>query len=167
MEDLYITLNIKKSITQDRIKIAFRVLAFKYHPDKNQGDKEATEKFIEVAYAYKILGDPDKRRYYDRFGLTGDEQEDKLEDVLRKFNADFKTDNIEKHKEENIQKAGKKEGERRQCWVCRGSGIVTRERGFLIVQEKCKVCKDGFIEIEPEPLPPIYEMKHGVWYKTQ
>ena len=161
MENLYLILNIGKDATPQEIKTAFRTLAFKYHPDQNHGDKEKEEKFKEVAFAYEVLSDPEKRRYYDRYGLTGEEQENSLEGVLRKFNEEFSTENIEKNRKDNIQKAGKEEGkEKRECWVCEGSGRVVKEKGFMILEEKCKVCDgEGFIDVTPPPPPPVYEYK--------
>ena len=64
-------LGLKKGATDDEIKSAFRKLAMKYHPDKNQGDKEAEEKFKELNEAYSILYDPDQKNKYDRFGHAG------------------------------------------------------------------------------------------------
>ena len=55
----------------DEIKKAYRKLALKYHPDRNQNDKGAEEKFKEAAEAYEVLGDQDKRHKYDRFGHAG------------------------------------------------------------------------------------------------
>lgn len=70
MEDLYKVLGVQKSSTQDEIKKAYRSLAFKYHPDRNQGSKEAEEKLKEINAAYSVLGDPDKRRQYDATGFN-------------------------------------------------------------------------------------------------
>ena len=69
--DYYDVLGLKKGATDDEIKSAFRKLAMKYHPDKNQGDKEAEEKFKELNEAYSILSDPDQKNKYDRFGHAG------------------------------------------------------------------------------------------------
>ena len=52
------------------IKKAYRKLALKFHPDRNQDDKSAEEKFKQISEAYGILSDPDKKSAYDRFGTT-------------------------------------------------------------------------------------------------
>lgn len=64
-KDLYQVLGVDKNATDEQIKSAYRKLAMKYHPDKNPGDKNAEEKFKEIAEAYSVLGDPDKRKEYD------------------------------------------------------------------------------------------------------
>lgn len=69
--DYYEVLNVSREASQEEIKSAYRKLAMKYHPDKNQGDKEAEEKFKEVAEAYEVLSDPEKRQRYDRYGHEG------------------------------------------------------------------------------------------------
>jgi molecular chaperone DnaJ len=69
-KDYYSILGIDKSATQDEIRSAFRKLAIKYHPDKNQGDKAAEEKFKEINEAYQILSDPQKKSNYDQFGTS-------------------------------------------------------------------------------------------------
>jgi len=68
--DLYEILGVARTATADEIKKAYRKLAIQYHPDRNPGDKVSEEKFKEVAEAYAILSDRDKRIRYDRFGHT-------------------------------------------------------------------------------------------------
>ena len=69
--DYYEVLGILKDSSDQDIKSAYRKLALKYHPDRNQGSKDAEEKFKEAAEAYAILADPDKKHVYDRFGHSG------------------------------------------------------------------------------------------------
>lgn len=66
--DYYEVLGVAKNAGDGEIKKAYRVLAKKYHPDMNPGDKEAEKKFKEASEAYAILSDPEKRRQYDQFG---------------------------------------------------------------------------------------------------
>lgn len=66
--DYYEVLEIKKDVTQDQVKKAYRKLAKAYHPDANPGDKKAEEKFKEINEAYEVLGNEEKRRKYDQFG---------------------------------------------------------------------------------------------------
>ncbi len=67
-KNYYQILEVDKTATQEDIKQAYRKKAIKYHPDKNQGDKAAEEKFKEVAEAYEVLSDPEKKRNYDAGG---------------------------------------------------------------------------------------------------
>jgi molecular chaperone DnaJ len=64
--DYYKTLGVGKNASEEEIKKAYRKLARKYHPDTNAGDKQAEERFKEISQAYDVLGDPDKRKQYDR-----------------------------------------------------------------------------------------------------
>ncbi|MCM8529757.1 MAG: molecular chaperone DnaJ [Lentisphaeraceae bacterium] len=66
--DFYEMLGVSQESTPSEIKKAYRKLALKYHPDKNQGDKEAEDKFKEISSAYEVLSDENKRAKYDRFG---------------------------------------------------------------------------------------------------
>ena len=68
MNDYYSTLGISRNASHDEIKKAYRKLAIKYHPDKNQGDAEAEKRFKEVSEAYEVLGDEQKRQMYDQYG---------------------------------------------------------------------------------------------------
>ncbi|HET6224990.1 MAG TPA: J domain-containing protein [Bacteroidia bacterium] len=67
-KDYYKILGVSKTATTDEIKKAYRKLAVKYHPDKNQGNKAAEEKFKEANEANDVLSDPEKRKKYDELG---------------------------------------------------------------------------------------------------
>lgn len=69
-KDPYKILGVERSSSSDDIKKAYRRMANKYHPDKNQGDSAAEAKFKEVSEAYEILSDPQKKQMYDQFGST-------------------------------------------------------------------------------------------------
>ena len=63
--DLYAVMGLPVNATPAEIKKAYRKLALKWHPDKNQGSPVAAEKFKLVSEAYQVLSDPDKRSLYD------------------------------------------------------------------------------------------------------
>src|SRR6476646_6690191 len=71
MADFYSTLGVPRGSSDDDIKKAYRKLAMQYHPDRNNGSKDAEEKFKEITEAYDILRDPQKRAAYDRYGEAG------------------------------------------------------------------------------------------------
>ena len=66
--DYYEVLGVNKSSSADQIKSAYRKLAVKFHPDKNEGDKGAEEKFKEASEAYHVLSNPERKQNYDNFG---------------------------------------------------------------------------------------------------
>ncbi|WNN44999.1 MULTISPECIES: molecular chaperone DnaJ [Winslowiella] len=72
--DYYEVLGVPKSAEEREIKKAYKRLAMKFHPDRNQGDKEAETKFKEVKEAYEILTDDQKRAAYDQYGHAAFEQ---------------------------------------------------------------------------------------------
>jgi len=69
--DYYEVLGVERGASENEIKKAYRKMAMKYHPDKNQGDKAAEEKFKAAAEAYSVLSDQEKRQLYDRYGHQG------------------------------------------------------------------------------------------------
>lgn len=103
--DYYEVLGLSKGAAEAEIKKAYRKLAVKYHPDKNQGDKSAEEKFREATEAYEVLKDPEKRSKYDQFGHAAFESAAggfggygfggfDLSDALRAFMQDFGGDSL-------------------------------------------------------------------------
>ncbi|PYO80342.1 MAG: molecular chaperone DnaJ, partial [Gemmatimonadetes bacterium] len=71
MADFYQTLGVSRNASDAEIKTAYRKLAMTYHPDRNNGSKEAEEKFKAITEAYDVLREPDKRAVYDRYGEAG------------------------------------------------------------------------------------------------
>lgn len=69
-KDPYVVLGVGRSASDKEIKRAHQRLAMKYHPDKNQGDKAAQDKFVEAQHAYEVLSDAEKRRHYDHTGFA-------------------------------------------------------------------------------------------------
>lgn len=67
-KDYYKILGVEKSVSDAELKKAYRKLAKKYHPDVNQNDEVAANKFKEINEAYEVLSDKDKRKQYDMFG---------------------------------------------------------------------------------------------------
>ncbi len=68
MKDYYSVLGVERNATDEELKKAYRKLALKYHPDRNQGQKDAEDKFKEINEAYSCLSDQQKRAHYDRYG---------------------------------------------------------------------------------------------------
>src|SRR5262245_38420781 len=71
MADYYEVLSVSRTATDDEIKTAYRKLAMRWHPDRNNGSSEAEEKFKQLTEAYDVLRDPQKRSAYDRYGEAG------------------------------------------------------------------------------------------------
>ena len=69
--DPYKILGVDKKASQEEIKKAHRKLVRQYHPDHNPGDAKAEERFKEIQAAYDVVGDPDKRKQFDRGGMFG------------------------------------------------------------------------------------------------
>ena len=69
--DYYATLEVTPQASDEEIKRAYRKLALKYHPDRNQGNKTAEDKIREINAAYEVLGDPETRKSYERLRFGG------------------------------------------------------------------------------------------------
>ncbi len=69
--DYYEVLGVERGAAEKDIKAAYRKKALEFHPDRNQQDPKAEQRFKEAAEAYDVLGDPEKRRRYDQFGHAG------------------------------------------------------------------------------------------------
>src|SRR3954468_10997237 len=73
-KDFYSVLGVSSTASQDEVKKAYRKLAKKFHPDANQNDPKAADRFKEISEANNVLGDPEKRKQYDdmrRLGAFG------------------------------------------------------------------------------------------------
>ncbi|XP_042061317.1 dnAJ-like protein slr0093 isoform X4 [Salvia splendens] len=84
-KDYYTILQVDYDATDHNIRLNYRKLALKWHPDKHKGDAAATSIFQEINEAYSVLSDPDKRLEYD---LNGNYEIDKY--TLREYLARFK-----------------------------------------------------------------------------
>ncbi len=87
MANYYEVLGVSKGATDDEIKKSYRKLALQYHPDRNQGNKQAEDKFKSISEAYAVLSDAEKRKKYDTYGDAGFHQHYSTEDIFR--GADF------------------------------------------------------------------------------
>jgi len=87
-KDFYAILNVSKDASEEDIKKSYKKLALLHHPDKNQGNDEACDKFKEIAEAYSVLGNKEKRNQYDLMGSVDDTFQG--EDPFSVFNSIFK-----------------------------------------------------------------------------
>ena len=87
MKSYYKILEVPKTASEDEIKKAFKKKAMKYHPDRNENDPKAEEKFKDVNEAYAVLKDKDKRKKYDMFGAEGFRKRYSQEDIFSGFDV--------------------------------------------------------------------------------
>ena len=100
--DYYEVLGLKKGASVEELKKAYRKLAVKYHPDKNQGDKQAEERFKEINEAYAVLSDPKKKEQQQKQENKGGGK-----DQEKKDQADQKKKEEQKKQEAARQQADK------------------------------------------------------------
>lgn len=91
MTDYYKSLEVSKTASEAEIKKAYRRLAVRYHPDKISEEQRARgeEKFKEISEAYAVLSDPEKRQIYDRHGIEGLKQHERMSDMSGGFPFPF------------------------------------------------------------------------------
>ncbi|MCK5855545.1 MAG: molecular chaperone DnaJ, partial [Sulfurovaceae bacterium] len=93
--DYYEVLEVSRNASNDEIKKSYRKLARKYHPDLNPNDKEAEDNFKEIAHAYEILGDKEKRSIFNQYGKSGLDGRgfggggQNMDDIMDIFNSMF------------------------------------------------------------------------------
>ncbi len=97
MKDPYTILGIARAASPDDVQKAYRRLAKKLHPDLNPGNKEAEESFKEVASAYDLLSDPEKRRRFD----SGEIEASGAERPRERYYKDFAAEAAAGHPYEN------------------------------------------------------------------
>ena len=163
----YIIFEIDKYASQEEIKKKYRSLAIKWHPDKNPiNSNDCAQMFIKVKWAYDILSNSGKRNQYDKFGIV-DGEEEHLEDILQKFNEEFKED-LSPLRSKNFSKAFKDSKNfaemKKLCPECNGYGIIEVAYGFFIKKESCQKCNgNGYVDPplprEPDPTPPHYRYR--------
>jgi molecular chaperone DnaJ len=85
--DYYEVLGVTRESSADELKQAYRRLAMQHHPDRNPGDPEAEKRFKEVSEAYHVLGDPERKAQYDRFGRMQPGQMPDFIDVSEMFDS--------------------------------------------------------------------------------
>lgn len=159
MADYYAELGVDKGASQDEIKRAYRRLASKYHPDKDQGN---AEKFKEISEAYQVLSDENKRAQYDRFGsvdpqMGGGPGGMDINDIFGGVFNDFfgggggrrQTRGMDVEYQTSISLEDAVYGKEikveipatKVCPKCHGSGTLQVSHGFIAMQQTCPVCR--------------------------
>ncbi len=144
-QDYYQILGVTRDATADTIKKTYRKLALKYHPDKNPGNKNAEEKFKEIAEAYDVLGDPKKKQQYDLTGNVGPTSSrgnggyttytyTTQEDLFNKYGEFFQGTSFE-----NMFKGGSNRGKKRKGSDLKIKLTLTLEEIAQGVEKKIKL----------------------------
>ena len=75
-------MSVNKDCDINALKSAYKKLALKWHPDKNNGSEESTEMFKKISEAYAVLSNPERRKRYDLYGTTSDDPEDEFNSMF-------------------------------------------------------------------------------------
>src|SRR5436853_156055 len=175
--DYYEVLGVTRSASDQELKTAYRRLAHQYHPDKNQTDPGAEEKFKEAAEAYGILSSPEQRQRYDRFGHAGVSSSaasaawgapgfSGIEDILgdlfgfgdvfgatgrggSRRSVSQRGADLRYDLEITLEQAAA--GTKPEvCRTCQGAGQVRFQQGFFSVSRTCSTCRGiGQVIISP------------------
>lgn len=151
MKNPYKILGIKQDASEEEIKSAYRKMAIKYHPDKNPGDTEASEKFKEVAEAYEQLTNKNEQQHIDPFDIfstffnQGFRQERK-QPIFAQCHVTFmeaakgceKTIDVQKNIDCSSCKGSG--GESEDCSNCKGKGAINYRQGNMTVRMSCGRC---------------------------
>jgi molecular chaperone DnaJ len=144
--DYYEVLGVDRSADQAQIKKAYRKLALELHPDRNPGDPSAEERFKEASEAFSVLGDPEKRAIYDRYGHAGLQQGGvqpgftSVDDIFSSFHEIFG---------DLFGFAGDFGGRRRSDRPSRGADLQTEI--VLTLAEACSGCQKEVTIQSPSP----------------
>ena len=172
-KDYYELLGIDKSADDATIKKAYRKLAVKYHPDKNIDNKaEAEIKFKEIAEAYEVLSNPDKRQKYDKFGHAGLQESgagpspDFFNDIMKNFFGmgaaaqEEDVPDIEITEEVTLEELFVGKTVKRQihrhslCKPCNATGCADGK------EHKCKNCNGNGVVIKQVRMGPMIQHMH-------
>jgi molecular chaperone DnaJ len=175
LKDLYDILGVKKDASTEEISKAYRELALKHHPDRHPNDEEAEQKFKEVAAAFEILSDSNKRAEYDQFGTSGKQYRSVMDEFFSQvfrhhpfrqqrprgqnvvvehevtfdqvLNGGEVDITYQKHKLcSECNGVGGEEGE---CPECQGTGYRIIRGIALNVKAPCQMCSGGKVIVQP------------------
>lgn len=130
--DYYATLGVAPDAGEDDIRHAYRKLALRWHPDRNSGDADATERFKEISEAYAVLIDPAKRQQYDQVRRLGGPTDfgPRRDDLFRDLFADPRASAIFEELAREMERMGMRVNRRDFRETLFGGGTV---RGTVIV----------------------------------
>lgn len=140
-QNLYEVLGIRHDASEHDLKKAYRRQAMRYHPDCNQGDREAEAKFKELNEAYDILKDAEQRAAYDRCGHAAFEQGGAPDAGASVHPAGTSGGGFKFVFEENYSRfGGSGRGRHQRQAPSRGAGTVQARQGFLLIERTCPDC---------------------------
>ncbi len=129
IKDYYYILGVQQSASAHEIKFAYKKLAVKFHPDKNDGDKFFEERFKDIQEAYSTLSHEQKRQQYD-IQLRGDKTENFDESILRKYEEELekKEEEIKRRYQTPEQRAREEVGKRKKWEEEQRKSVEERRR---------------------------------------
>lgn len=157
-KDYYQILGISKSAQDREIKKAYKKLAMKYHPDRNQGDKNAENKFKEIKEAYEILIDEEKRNAYDQYGHEAFENGNSSNHTYSTFTSSTDFGDIFGDVFGDIFGGGRSPRVKKGSDLCYNMEILleeavkgTKKEINIPMLKKCKICYGSGAKIGTKP----------------